>query len=210
MIRRPGPHYTNDSNGQFVGRITHVTEGSHHDIWFVGERGLFHLSPQTGQITRPPATGNDLSADYVYEDKVGNLWMLAYSPIVGLIKYDRQYPVGPRAVGLVSSKLFADGQKGCWVLSSLGLYYFDRRTGHLTLRFQHVDSNPDGLNDNAVVSIYKDKGGVLWVRTENGGLIFSISTKNSSVVIRTAPAIRIVSRLAGSLRFTEIPRVFCG
>ena len=169
-------HYMNDSNGQFVGRITHVTEDSHHDIWFVGERGLFHLNPQIGQITRPPATGNDLGADYVHEDEVGNLWMLAYSPIVGLIKYDRQaerlmkYPVGSRAVGLVSSKLFADGQKGFWVPSSLGLYYFDRRTEQLTLRFQHVDSNPDGLNDNAVVSIYKDRGGVLWVGTENGGL----------------------------------------
>ena len=112
----------------------------------------------------------------MYEDEVGNLWMLAYSPIVGLIKYDRQterltkYPVGPRAVGLVSSKLLADGQKGFWVPSSLGLYYFDRQTEQLTLLFQHVDSNPDGLNDNAVVSIYKDRGGVLWVGTENGGL----------------------------------------
>ena len=169
-------HYLNDNDGQFVGRITKVIESRQGDIWFVGRRGLFHLNPQTGQITRPRATGNDLGADFVYEDEVGNLWMLAYSPIVGLIKYDRQterltkYPVGPRAVGLVSSKLLADGQKGFWVPSSLGLYYFDRQTEQLTLLFQHVESNPDGLNDNAVVSIYKDRGGVLWVGTENGGL----------------------------------------
>ena len=142
--------------------------------------------------------------------------MLAYSPIVGLIKYDRRtggltrYPVGPRAVGLVSSKLLADGQKGFWVPSSLGLYYFDRQTERLTLLFQHVDSNPDGLNDNAVVSIYKDRGGVLWVGTENGGLTFSTSANNSSAVMRIGPAIRIVSRGAGSLRFTKIPRAFSG
>jgi len=169
-------HYLNDSDGQFVGRITKVIAGRQGDIWFVGRRGLFHLNPQTGQITRPPATRNDLGADHVYEDEVGNLWMLAYLPIVGLIKYDRQaerlaeYPVGARAVGLASSKLLVDGQKGFWVPSSLGLYYFDRRTEQLTRLFQHVESNPDSLNDNAVVSIYQDRGGVLWVGTENGGL----------------------------------------
>jgi ligand-binding sensor domain-containing protein/signal transduction histidine kinase len=169
-------HYLNDSDGQFIGRITKVTEGHQGDIWFVGERGLFHLNPQTGQFTRPPAIRDDLGADYLYEDEVGNLWMLAYSPIVGLIKYDRRterlmkYPVGPGAVGLVSSKLLADGQKGFWVPSSLGLYYFDRRTEQLTRLFQHVESNPDSLNDNAVVSIYQDRGGVLWVGTENSGL----------------------------------------
>ena len=153
-----------------------MIESRQGDIWFVGERGLFHLNPQTGQITRPPATGNVLAADYVYEDEVGNLWMLAYSPIVGLVKYDRQaerlmkYPVGAGAVGLVSSKLLADGQNGFWVPSSLGLYYFDRRTERFTLLFQHDETNPDSLNDNTVVSIYQDRGGLLWVGTENGGL----------------------------------------
>ena len=49
-------HYRNDSEGHFVGRITHVIEDSRRDIWFVGERGLFHLDPRTGRITRHPAT----------------------------------------------------------------------------------------------------------------------------------------------------------
>ena len=69
--------YRNDSNGQFVGTVNSVIEDSHRDIWFVGTRGLFHLSPQTGQITRPPATMDRLAADYIHEDKAGNLWMLA-------------------------------------------------------------------------------------------------------------------------------------
>jgi ligand-binding sensor domain-containing protein len=49
-------HYRNDSDGRFVGRITQVISGRHHgDIWFVGERGLFHLNQELGQITRQPA-----------------------------------------------------------------------------------------------------------------------------------------------------------
>ena len=112
----------------------------------------------------------------MYEDEAGNLWILAYSPIVGLVKYDPHeerlatYPVGAGAVGLVSSKLFDDRGKGIWVPSSVGLYYFDRRTEHLTRLFQHDESNPDSLNDNAVISVYQDRGGVLWVGTEKGGL----------------------------------------
>ncbi len=178
-------HYRNDSDGQFVGRITKVIAGSHGDIWFVGERGLFHLNPQTGQITRPPATRNGLSAESVYEDEAGNLWMLANSPIVGLVKYDRQaerftkYPLAARAAGVlastanggsVNSNLVADGQNGLWVPSSQGLYYFDRRTERFTYRFQHDESNPDSLDSNAILSVYQDRGGVLWVGTENAGL----------------------------------------
>jgi ligand-binding sensor domain-containing protein/signal transduction histidine kinase len=178
-------HYRNDSNGQFVGRITQVIADSHDDIWFVGERGLFQLNKQTGQITCPTATRNGLGAESVYEDEVGNLWMLVDSPVFGLVKYDRQaqrlrrYPLGARSVGAVASTtnggsangtLAADGQNGFWVPSSLGLYYFDRQTERYAYRFQHEENNPDSLDSNAIMSVYRDKGGVLWVGTENSGL----------------------------------------
>ena len=169
-------HYQADSDGQFVGRITKVIEDRHRDLWFVGERGLFRLNPQTGQITRPLAIIYRLVADYLYEDNDGNFWMLAYSPIFGLVKYDRQaerltnYPVGAGAIGVASSNLLADGQNGFWVPSSQGLYYFDRGTERWTYRFQHDETNPDSLNDNAVASVYRDRSGLLWVGTANGGL----------------------------------------
>ena len=177
-------HYRNDSDGQFVGRIAQVIADSHRDIWFVGERGLFHLNPAIGRITRAPAT-RGISAESVYEDEVGNLWMLADSPIVGLVKYDRQgerftrYPLGARGLGVLASttnggstngSLAADGQNGLWVPSSLGLSYFDRRTDRYTYQFQHDETNPDSLDSNAIFSVYQDKGGVLWVGTENAGV----------------------------------------
>ena len=43
-------HYLKDNDGQFVGRITKVIAGRQGDIWFVGERGLFHMNPQTGRL----------------------------------------------------------------------------------------------------------------------------------------------------------------
>ena len=208
-----------------LGGSLRLSQDRHRDIWFVGERGLFHLNPQTGQITRPPATWNGLSADSVYEDEAGNLWMLADSPIVGLVKYDRQAerthdiptwrpccrrPGIDGNGGSANGNLVADGQNGLWVPSSQGLYYFDRRTEHFTYRFQHDETDPDSLDSNAILSVYQDRGGVLWVGTENAGSIFSISGKNISAFIGIAPATPIASHRAGSRRFIRIPMAFCG
>ena len=178
-------HHRNDSDGQFVGRITQVIEDRQRSIWFTGERGLFQLDQATGQSTRPLATRNGLSADSVYEDETGNLWMLATSPIVGLVKYDRQterlarYPLTAGALeglasttsgGSLNGTLTPDGEDGLWVPSSEGLSYFDRRTERFTHRFQHDETNPDSLDSNAIFSVHQDRGGVLWVGTENAGL----------------------------------------
>jgi len=178
-------HYQSDSDGHFVGRINHLTEDTREDIWFTADRGLFHLNRRTGQITRPPVTSNALGADSLCADSTGNLWMVANSPMAALVKYDPQterptrYPLPLRAAGglastikggSVNSKLVADGQNGLWVPSSEGLYYFDRRTERFTRGFRHDESNRDSLDSNAVMSVYQDRGGVLWVGTENAGL----------------------------------------
>ena len=72
--------------------------------------------------------------------------------------------------GSTNGTLVADGQTGLWVPSSLGLSYFDRRTERFTYRFQHDETDPDSLDSNAILSVYRDRGGVLWVGTENAGL----------------------------------------
>ena len=94
-------HYRDDSDGRFVGRITQVIEDGHGDIWFTGERGLFHVDQQNGRVTRRPPASNALSAESVYEDAAGDLWLLANSPVAGLVRYDRRaerltsYPLDP-------------------------------------------------------------------------------------------------------------------
>ena len=177
-------HHRNDSEGRFVGRITQVITNRRGDIWFTGQRGLFHVNQDTGQITRPIGT-EGLGADSLYEDDDGDVWMLTSSPVPGVVKYDRRservtsYPLPPRGGGALASTtsggslngiLAADGQNGLWVPSSDGLYYFDRRTQRFTRHFHHEDTNPHSLDSNAVFSTYQDRGGLLWVGTENAGL----------------------------------------
>ena len=48
--------------------------------------------------------------------------------------------------------------------------YFDRRTERFTHRFQHDDASPHSLDSDAISSVYRDRGGVLWVGTEKAGL----------------------------------------
>ena len=178
-------HYRDDSDGRFVGRITQVIEDGYGDIWFTGERGLFHVDQQNGRVTRRPPASNALSADSVYEDAAGDLWLLANSPVAGLVRYDRRaerltsYPLAQRASGALASTtsggslngiLAADGEDGLWVPSSEGLSYFDRRARRFTHRFQHDEVNPHSLDSNAIFAVYQDRGGVLWVGTENAGL----------------------------------------
>ena len=166
-------HYRNDSTGQFVGWIRRVIEDAQGEIWFVGDRGLFHVNQQTGQVTRSDPTMKALSAFDLYEDSNGEFWFLTSSPIVGLIRYNRQtkavaeYPLGAGATLLSRNTVLAEGGNGFWVPSSLGLSYFDRRSERFTL-FQHDRGDPDSLSDNAVVSIYRDRSGLLWVATANG------------------------------------------
>ncbi len=168
-------HYRNDSEGEFVDRITYIIEDSQGDIWFVGNGGLHHMDPQTEQITRPPATIGRVQADHIAEDEAGNLWMVSWSPNA-LVKYDprseqlTEYPLDDAILGGLSSNLLGDGQNGFWVPSKQGLYYFDRQTEQFVHLFQHDETNPDSLTDNAVISIYQDRAGLLWLGTASGGL----------------------------------------
>ena len=105
-------NYRNDSAGQFVGWVRRVIEDKRGEIWFVGDRGLFHVNVQTGQVTGPAPIITGLAVYDVYEDSHGDFWLLASSPTVGLVKYNRQtkrfteYPLGAGAT-LLDSSTFA-------------------------------------------------------------------------------------------------------
>ena len=169
-------NYLNDSAGQFVGWVRRVIEDKRGEIWFVGDRGLFHVNVQTGVVTGPAPIIAGLAVYDVYEDSHDDFWLLASAPTVGLVKYNRQtkrfteYPLGAGATLLHSSTFVAEGADGFWVSSSLGLSYFDRRTERFARLFQHVRTDPDSLSDNSVMSLYRDRSGLLWVGTANGGV----------------------------------------
>ncbi|MBV9267955.1 MAG: hypothetical protein JO061_17435 [Acidobacteriaceae bacterium] len=91
-----------------------------------------------------------------------------------------------------------------------GLYYFDRRTERFTYRFQHDEGNPNSLDSDAVMSVYADRSGVLWVGTENAGLN-NLNFRQEQFVRYRHRAANANSVSPGrSRRFIRIPRGFCG
>ena len=109
----------------------------------------------------------------MYKDSNGEFWFLASSPIVGLIRYNRQtkvfaeYPLDTGATLLHRNNSPRGGPQRVLGSSSLGLSYFDRRSERFTL-LRHDRGDPYSLSDNGVVSIYRDRSGLLWVGTANG------------------------------------------
>ena len=210
-------HYLKDSDGQFVGRITDVIADSHRDVWFVGERGLFHLNQEVGQITRTSEIMNGLSAESVWVDEAGNLWMLANSPIVGLVKYDRRaralrkLPSLARVLSgwlIVTFWLTGRMDYGCLparVSVTLTVEQSDSRTGFSTMKANRIASIVTSFSRSIRIG-----GAYCGWELRMPGLTFSISGRNSSFVIRIVLPTPIVSHPAGSKRFIRSPMAFCG
>jgi ligand-binding sensor domain-containing protein len=163
-------HYRNDSAGRYVGWVRRVIEDREGEIWFVGDRGLFHVNQQTGQVARAAPTLERLTAFDVFEDSTGDFWLLATSPSSG-DQYDRrtgrfaEYPLDAGAIVLDNSKLLDDGGTDSGCRRRLGSL-LDRR-GTPDAPFPAQD-NPNSLSDSGDLALPRSLG-LLWVGTANGG-----------------------------------------
>ena len=61
-----------------------------------------------------------------------------------------------------------DDAQRLWVATADGLNLFDREAATF-VRYGRDSDNPQSLRDNDIVSLYQDRGGVLWVGTHDGG-----------------------------------------
>ena len=79
------------------------------------------------------------------------------------------------------------------------------RTSFSTMRPTRIASTV-----TPIFSVYQDRGGVLWVGTENAGLNILNFRQEQFVHYSIAPPTPIVSHPAGSRRFIRSPMAFCG
>ncbi len=70
--------------------------------------------------------------------------------------------------------------------------------------FQHDESNPNSLDDNTVVAIYQDRGGLLWAGTGSGLNLLNLRQEQFGQY-RHLPNDPIVSHPARSPRFMQEP-----
>lgn len=139
-------------------------------LWITAARMLVRLDLHTEQFTPYPLPlAEEDRLDPIHKDTAGNLWL---GGLRGIYKFDLQqnrftdyYSSPARA-----SAMLEDASGNFWVTTREGLHLFDPRNGQIISSYHYDSSNVEGLNAEILSSIYQDRGGVLWIATEQAGL----------------------------------------
>jgi signal transduction histidine kinase/ligand-binding sensor domain-containing protein/DNA-binding response OmpR family regulator len=112
----------------------------------------------------------------IHEDHAGALWVGTVSG--GLVRLEqngnrlttfRHDPL--KSNSLSQDRVWAvleDDAQRLWIATADGLDLFDRSSASF-VRYAHNTDNPQSLRDSDVLSLYQDRGGILWAGTRGGG-----------------------------------------
>ena len=187
--------------------VTSITEDKSGNLWF-GETGIINLNRKTNKITRylySTDNPNQLCNNQIQIIKKGNFNDIWIATENGLNRFDYQSNewmtfqhnlednnslsdnrVQPALIIEESGVVWA----GTW---SGGLNkLIPDLTGNNRHQFKHYKNEvgvPNCLSNNSVISLHKDKNGILWIGTFGGGLnrfdpvseIFKIYTDNEGL-----------------------------
>ncbi len=99
----------------------------------------------------------------IAEDKVGNLWIGSLE--LGLLQLDvsrSRFTRWPQLSAVEINKILCDSKGNLWIGSNSGVYVLDDRTKQFTA-YQHNSTNPHGISNNIVYTLYEDRSGILWI-----------------------------------------------
>jgi ligand-binding sensor domain-containing protein/signal transduction histidine kinase len=148
--------------------VTAIYEDSDGDIWFGGSRGVERL--RNGMFTTFSTTDGLPSGGYgaIYADSTGRTWI---APLSGGLYWVRNGEVGHITLdGIEHDVVYSigGGEREIWV---------GRQRGGLTVlsgegdKFTaHTYTQADGLVQNSVYSVNRDRGGRIWAGTISGGV----------------------------------------
>ena len=182
-------HAAEDPNSLSSDAISKLLLDADGALW-VGTTGggLNRLDPQTGAFTHFQNDPNDafsLGANNVsalFQDQDGVLWVGLDGG--GLNRFDparqnfARFTHDPDAAGNLAASslpdstvtaLSEDAQGRLWVGTYNGLALLDERTGRFQT-YRHDPTDPHSLSDDAVLTLFTDLSGVLWVGLLDSGL----------------------------------------
>ncbi len=168
--------------------INNIIEDSEQNVWLASEDGLNKIQPDGTVVFYFHTSGktDSLSSSWttsLFIDKKNQLWIGTGK---GLSLYNDEYnnftniPVSKdgELVSLVIYTLFEDQQQRLYATTELGLARLNEKTMHLELVVPSSHNNDVSLLSDYANAALVDKQGLIWLGTENNGLVLYDPIKN--------------------------------
>ncbi len=185
-------------------RILSVFEDSRENLWVGTNVGLNCLDKNKGEFTRyvnDPKNPYSIGAaafSCIFEDKSKNIWIGSWGG--GLNRYDyhtNRFFLYKNEVGNPNSlshdivrSIQQDTKGNIWVGTDGGGLNILKNGSTDKDQFIHIRNNlrdPGSLSSNAVLSIYEDKSGIIWLGTDFGGINKCVLEKKKVLLYRNHP-----------------------
>ncbi|MCG8460501.1 MAG: hypothetical protein MI919_29820, partial [Holophagales bacterium] len=163
-------------------------------IWAGSLQGLLRVDPVAGTWSPASLAGNPQEARKevrsIADHPDGSLWWVTPEALVrhrpgegepgksgtegGISEVFSHDPEDRRSLGDQElRKMLVDDRGRVWVAALDGLYLLQRPAAGGRPYFHHWTkraTEPDGLADSNLLSLYQDRGGILWIGTVSGGV----------------------------------------
>lgn len=183
-------HQKNNNNTLINNDIRAVYESTDGNIWIgtwdglsvkTKENKLNNTFINKKHRINDNSSLNDNKIEYIYEDNFGEIWLGTFAGGVDLYsKYGSEFyhykhnPDEPKSLAYNSVLSFCTDTKGrLWVGTDGGglsrKKVNNKKTNSFT-HFQHDPGNTASLSSDAILSLFEDCEGVVWIGTWGGGL----------------------------------------
>ncbi|MGC6432286.1 MAG: hybrid sensor histidine kinase/response regulator transcription factor [Jejuia sp.] len=157
--------------------VNDIFQDSQGEIWIAGDAGFFKLNRDSNgdlyvkRINEIIGLSN-IPIRSINEDVYGRL-LIGSNHGFFMLNRDGGYTV-KKVTGRVLTNEILVNNTTIWVGTDEGLLYFDNSDGtaipKLIKEFKYEPDNRFSISKNRIKSLLKDKGGVIWIGTNGGGL----------------------------------------
>ncbi|MCV6636770.1 two-component regulator propeller domain-containing protein [Candidatus Albibeggiatoa sp. nov. NOAA] len=157
-----------------------LLEDAKNRLWISTDGGgINRFNPQQGSFTHYLYDQNNKNnkQNYVptlFEDSQQVIWA---GTAAGLYYYDEiqdrfiQHPITQKLSMLGIWSIVEDKLHRLWLgVDGGGIYVFDLNSQHLEHYTARTQQNPNGLTNNAVISLFADRAGSIWIGMDRGGV----------------------------------------
>jgi signal transduction histidine kinase/ligand-binding sensor domain-containing protein len=172
--------------------VNAIYEQPNGDLWIGTYKGLDYLDRKSDTFSHyvhdpeDPQSIGEGSVSIIYEDHKGNLWigtegggLNLLDRSIGVFTHYIQDEDNPHSLSNnIVLSIYEDSLGSLWIGTYGGLNQLlpadiplakEQAPGDLPfIHYRHNPIDPHSLSDDAVLSIYEDNAGVLWIGTTNG------------------------------------------